>query len=193
MLRVTVDSTVLHRDMQRLRQAAAGFDVEILATTVTLRERGLPLPPQSPMVAESGVYDESFYDSGAVYAESPPVIHETAVLGEWRLGLAVLGDDDAPSRFDAILAVIGDGSFPTVGERRELSKGQRHQLRDAMILEAHAREGRDVLISDDRKAFVGPYGSKRRKLEALCATRIMTVGEFCERVSELASRRDDRS
>ena len=54
-----------------------------------------------------------------------------------------------------------------------------------MILEAHSREGRDILVSNDVKAF-GREGDHRRKsLEALCRTRIMTVDEFCDYADSL--------
>jgi len=36
--------------------------------------------------------------------------------------MAVLGGDDSPSRFEAILAIIGSGSFPKRGERDDLTK-----------------------------------------------------------------------
>jgi hypothetical protein len=172
--------------MARLRSAATGYDVEILATTVTLREHKLSLSSPDEVVAESGVYDESRYDSGAVYADPSDVVFETAVAGEWRAGMAVAAGDDALSRFEAILAIISSGSFPK--NREALTTGEEHQLRDAMILDAHTREGRDIFVSDDTKAFVGPDGSKRARLEALCGTKIMTVDEFCARVAGLATR-----
>jgi hypothetical protein len=89
------------------------------------------------------------------------------VLDESRLGMAALGDDDSPFRFEVALAVMSNGSFPRPGNRDNLSPGQKRQLRDAMILEAHAREGRDVLVSNHRD-FIGKDGAVRRKLEALC-------------------------
>jgi hypothetical protein len=55
-----------------------------------------------------------------------------------------------------------------------------------MILEAHTRDGRDVLVSNDRRAFIGKDGANRRQLEALCRTRIMTVDEFRGAVASLA-------
>jgi hypothetical protein len=150
------------------------------ATTVTQREHDkASLVIRFTPFAETAVYDESVYDSGAVYA-GDEVIHETWVLGESPLGSAVLGDDDAPKRLEAILGVIGSGSFPKPGPRDSLNSGQRHQLRDAMILEAHAREGRDILVSDDVRGFIGKTGEKRPKLEAICRTRIMTTDEFCD-------------
>lgn len=189
MLRITVDTNVLDADkIARIREAVDGLDVEIKTTSVTLREdrRTAPsAPPSSEPVAETGVYDESLYDSGAIYGGG--VIHETWVLGESPLGSAVLGDDDGAVRFEAILHVIGTASFPKLGLRDAMTPGQKRQLRDAMILDAHARERRDVLVSDDRKGFIGKDGESRRKLEALCETRIMTVDEFCVFVSTLRS------
>lgn len=185
-LRITVDTNVLDSDkIERIRKAVEGLDVEIKTTTVTLREdrRIAPARPSSEPIVETSVYDESRYDSGAIYAGG--VTHETWVLGESPLGSAVLGDDDVPSRFEAILRIIGSASFPKPGLRDGITPGQKRQLRDAMILEAHTREGRDILVSDDRKGFIGKDGESRRKLEALCQTRIMTVDEFCELASTL--------
>jgi hypothetical protein len=134
-------------------------------------------------VQETGVWNESLWGE-AVWGPSPPV-YETLTLDESRLGMAVLGGDESPSRFEAILAIIGDGSFPRRGEREELTDGQRRQLRDAMILEAHTRNGRDVLVSNDVKAF---GREKRSKLEAVCHTKIRTVDEFCREVETIATR-----
>lgn len=184
MLRVTVDTNVLEGDMRRIRDAVKGLDVEIALTTVTLRERGTTKPPEQSVVAETGVWNESRWGE-FVWGPSPPVF-ETLTLGESRLGMAALGSAESSQRFEAILAVTGNGSFPKPGERDELSEGERRQLRDAMILEPHAREARDILVSNDRRAFIGKDGEKRRRLEAICATRIMTVDEFCDEVASLA-------
>jgi hypothetical protein len=186
MLRVTVDSTVLDRHMARLEAAAEGSEVEILPTTVTLREHGKRLPSPDPFVPETSVYDESAYDSGAVYAASLPVVFETMVFGESGFGMAAFGAEESPSMLEIILRVIGAGSFPPPGKREALNQGQRHQLRDAMILEAHSRDGRDVLVSDDRRAFIGKDGARRRTLEAFCTTKIRTVDEFCTEIATLA-------
>ncbi len=107
--------------------------------------------------------------------------------------MAALGSDESTSRFEAILTVISNGSFPKPGRRGgSLSGGERRQLRDAMILEAHARESRDVLVSNDAKGFIGNDGSKRAKLEALCRTQIMTVDEFCAYASGLERSRSNK-
>lgn len=186
-LRVTVDTNILSRDMQRLAGAAEGLEVQVAPTTVTLRERGASAPPDEGVVRETLVWNESQWGA-SVWGPSAPVM-ETLVLGESRLGMAALGSDEAQTRFEAILAVISDGSFPKRGDRETLTTGARRQLRDAMILEAHTRDRRDVLVSEDRKAFIGRDGAKRQKLEALCQTKIRTVDEFCREV-EILVRRD---
>lgn len=176
-----------------------GLDVELAFTTVTDREtEGTPFAT-SGTVPEVGVYDESRYDSGAVYADSIP---ETGVWGESRWGsfvwassvpellhidetpleVGVLADDTPPTTFD-ILEVVGNGSYPRGCET--LTGGQRRQLRDAIALQAHTRVSRDVFVSDDVKAFV--RDGRRERLEALCRTRILTVDEFCAAVAEFAT------
>jgi hypothetical protein len=183
MLRITVDTNVLDTErIARIREATEGLDVDIAPTTVTVRERP-GKPPRGEAIPETAVWGESRYGE-AVWGPSPPV-GETFTLGESRLGMAALGANESPSRFEAILAVISNGGFPKPGRREQLTTGERKQLRDAMILEAHAREGRDVLVSNDVRAFVGKDGSKRKTLEALCRTRIMTVDEFCSYAAEL--------
>jgi hypothetical protein len=164
MLRVTIDTNVLDRTARsRVQEAIEGIDVDLATTTVTLRERpetqGETLTG-SGVVYEAAVYDESTYDE-AVYA--PDVVHETLVLGESTVGSAVLGGDDSPSRLEAILEIIGNGSFPKPGRRESLTEGERRQLRDAMILEAHSRDGRDILVSNDVTAFGRTGDQSRRK------------------------------
>jgi hypothetical protein len=70
-----------------------------------------------------------------------------------------------------------------------LTPGQHNQLRDALILEAHVREKRDIFVTTDTRAFV-KHG-RRARLEALCSTRIMTVDEFCDYVASLDTPRLD--
>jgi hypothetical protein len=182
-LRVTVDTNVLSRDLERIRSVTRGFHVEIAPTTVTLRERGDPLPNAEPVVKATGVWNESRWGD-FVWGPSPPVF-ETLILDESPLDVGVLGDDDAASRFDAVLAIIGSGSFPRHSDREEISPAQRRQLRDAMILEAHSRDQRDVLVSNDEKAFI--RHGRRERLELLCRTKIRTVDEFCAEISSLAA------
>ena len=46
---------------------------------------------QERLIPETGVYGESTYDSGAVYA--PPPVYESLVIGESRIGFAAIGSD----------------------------------------------------------------------------------------------------
>ena len=85
------------------------------------------------------------------------------------------------SVIERIVDTIGNGSFPRAGQRKNLTDPQRDQLRDAIVLEAHHREGRDVLITLDVKGFI--LHGRRESLERLCGTRIATVDEFCENPS----------
>jgi hypothetical protein len=140
-----------------------GLDVEVAPTTVTLRERGVTNLPNEVVVTETGVWDESRWGQ-SVWGPSPAVA-ETGVYGESRYDSGAVYADasvhESPSRFEAILGIIGSGSFPKAGSRDNLSQGERRQLRDAMILEAHTRDGRDVLVSNDRRAFIGKDGENR--------------------------------
>jgi hypothetical protein len=167
-IRVTVDTNVFgEAKMARMSRAADGLDIELAPTTVSLRERPLETSEPQWIVRESAVWGESRW--GEAVWEEP--ISETAILGE------------SDSRFEAILLIISNGSFPKPGQRDDLSKGEHRQLRDAMILEAHAREGRDVLVSDDARAYI--RDGRRERLEQLCETRVMTVEEFWEHAQAL--------
>jgi hypothetical protein len=175
---VTLDTnTIDHRE--RIEESCAGLAVEFAYTTVTDREtEGTPFATGGADVLETLVLDESRLGQ-AVFGRS---MVETGVHGESRYGQAVYASPHGTS-LDEILAAIGNGSFPRPGARESLTAPQRRQLRDAMVLEAHARERRDVLVSEDRRAFIN-HG-RRERLEALCGTRIMTVDEFCAAVPGL--------
>lgn len=102
------------------------------------------------------------------------LVPETAVFDETSWGEGVWAAENDP--LEDILDVISNGSFPKVAQRDLLTVAQRNQLRDAMILAGHVRAGADILVSDDRRAFI-KHG-RREKLEARFATRIMTLNEF---------------
>jgi len=159
-LRVTLDTNALDR-IDEIRMATAGLEIEIAVTTVTTREKA---------------------DAGQLVGTQ---VYETAVLGESRLDTCVLGGDDAPSRLESILDTLSSRSFPPPGNREALAGGERRQLRDAMILEAHVRAGRDILVTQDLKAFGGPGSPRRATLEATWKTEIMTVDEFCGRTTAI--------
>lgn len=154
-IRVTLDTGVLDGRFNELQEAANALSQKVDFATVTVadRERG---------------EDESRPDL--------PLILETAVLDESRWGSAVLASEASAALFEQIRQIISGGSYraPEVGD--PLHEGVRHQVRDAMVLEAHVREGRDVFVTTDAKGFIN-HG-RREELESLCGTLIMTPDEF---------------
>jgi hypothetical protein len=77
---------------------------------------------------------------------------------------------------ESILAIISKGSFPK--NREMLSAGERRQLCDAMIFEAHVRNCRDIFVTCDERAFV--RDGRRQVLEEQFKTRILTRAEFTD-------------
>ena len=154
MLRLTIDTNALDpADLTRLTAAAKGR-AEIATTTVTDRElRGSDIPSPGNSIFETAVWDESSY------------------------GNAVYGGPETEELFERIIHVISAGTLPGAGMRESMTPGQQRQLRDAMILEAHSRAGRDILVTKDVKGFI--HHGRRETLEQLCGTRIMTVDEAC--------------
>jgi predicted nucleic acid-binding protein len=96
-------------------------------------------------------------------------ILETMVWGESAWGRSVWGNESTLT--PQILIVITSGAQPTKKQRR-----------DAIILEAHTRERRDIFVTAD-KHFL--RHGRREQLENLCSTRIMTAQEFCAHVAML--------
>jgi hypothetical protein len=160
---VTLDTNTLDHDkIVRMRRAASGLPIEFANTSVSNREKEGTDVPSLP----------------------EPWLPETAVWGESRWGEMAWGREEDDALFTQILRVLSNGSFPfgtlaSLDDATGLKAGERRQLRDAMILLTHLREGRTILVSCDVKAFVGKDGARRRQLEALCSTKIMTVDEFC--------------
>ena len=153
MVWVTLDTNTV--DDRRVVEAArlAGFD--LAHTTVTDRE-----------LESSGVQ---------VTFENNRVV-EPFVMGESAIGVAALGSRFVADVLERLLQIISNRSFPARGGRSNLSAGERRQLRDAMILSAHIRDGRDIFVTNDRKGFI--EGGRRERLETEFATRIMTGDEF---------------
>ena len=108
---------------------------------------------------------------GASHLETIP---ETGVWDESTWGHCVWADDKQGDHLDRILEIISSGSF--CRDRQSLNKGQRRQLRDAMILEAHIRGRNDIFVTNDTKGFV--KNGKRDLLQSEFAIRIMTRDEF---------------
>ena len=152
MTRVTFDTNIL--PVQDVVTAAHGLNCDFAVVTVTERE-----------------VQGSSYEVGL---KSLDKVKETGVYGESRWGQAVYGSSRSSETLDQILDIISSGSFPS--NKSNLSDGQRSQLRDAMILEAHVRAGRNVFVTNDRKAFV--RNGRRDLLNAKFDTRILTKQEF---------------
>ena len=132
--------------------AFLGFGVQVV--TVTTREVaktsfGVRLE-RTRRVPELAHWDESNWDE-AVWSE--PNLNEVV---------------------EAALEIISNGSFPT--NRAALTAGQKHQLRDAMILEGHVRSGADLFVTGDKKVYI-KHGRKEALQERL-GVRILLVPEF---------------
>jgi hypothetical protein len=72
---------------------------------------------------------------------------ETAVCDESLCDECVCGDSSDVADLEIILTILSSGSYPRSRRPENVTRGTHHQLRDAMILAAHLREGRDVLIT----------------------------------------------
>jgi hypothetical protein len=114
-------------------------------------------------------------------------IAETGVFGESRYGEAVYGAQSDAECIERALELLSNRAFPGIGNRETMTNGQRRQLRDAMILCAHVRSKRDVLVSNDRKAFVD--NGRREAIAAMFCTSVMTVAEFEQHLLELERNR----
>lgn len=160
---VTLDTNVLGPAvLHKIEKAVDGLPIELGHVTVTAREQedAYKAPP-GQRILETAVWDESRWDE------------------------AVWGGASDETLFEKMLAVVSNGSFPRAGNREHLNHGQRNQLRDVMILAAHVRSGRAIFVTNEKRAFIGKDGSLRLKLEALCATKIMNVEEFCQYCEQL--------
>ncbi|RYZ74555.1 MAG: hypothetical protein EOP09_00205 [Proteobacteria bacterium] len=188
MIKVTLDTNVIPKnevDAKVLDELAEKYQLEYAIVTVTEREASDGYFQVSfGKVTEQVVWGESPWGSsrwsGEAKLSEAAVLHE-GVLGGMRLGNSPVVD------IEFILTVIGNGSFPKIGKRGSLTAGQINQLRDAMILEAHIHHRRDILVSNDLKAFIGNDGSKRTMFESTFRTRIMTYSEFLKAHGTLAS------
>ena len=65
-------------------------------------------------MTETLVWDESHWDRSVWGGETIP---ETLVLGEGRLGSAVLGGDHTQPFLESVLDVMSGGQFPLPGQR----------------------------------------------------------------------------
>ncbi len=153
-LRVTIDTNLLEQKGVADTAARLGFDSCIVSAT--RRET-----------------EGSSLESTAASHETIP---EVAVWGETRWDEGSWGDEGSGACFERALVIISGGAFPRPECRAQLTRGQKRQLRDAMIFCSHVRDNRDIFISDDRKGFVND--GRRATLETEFKTRILTSGEF---------------
>jgi hypothetical protein len=151
---VTLDTNVFPAEALVARAGEAGLVVA--AVTVTHRE------------VEGSTLEEE--------AAALETVLETAVFGESRFEEAVCGSEADERCLDQALALLSNRSFPRQGNREALTNGQLRQLRDAMILCAHIRSGRDLLVSNDRRGFVSE--GRREAIAGIFGVPVMTVPEF---------------
>ena len=151
---VTLDTNVF--PAEKLVQRSEKLGLEVAVISVTNREAR-----KSSLIEEISALKE---------------ILEPMVWGESNWGRAYWGDRNTGELLEHILHILSNGSFPPLGARDSLSKGQKHSLRDAMILFTHVREGRDVLVTNDVKGFIS-HG-RREMIESEFNTRIVSSKEF---------------
>ncbi len=163
-LKITLDTNAL--PLERALQALGRVQADVKVTTVTAREvHGTKWEPELSVLQ---------------------CVPELFVLDESHMDASVLGSQADDDLFEKTLTVITNGAFPERSKRGTLTSQQRNQMRDALIFCTHVREGRNIFVTDDVKAF-GREGSPQRwRIEALApSTRVMTLDEFerfCQRV-----------
>ena len=152
---VTLDTGAVD---ERVKNHAALLGYEVQVVTVTARE----------------VEGTSF---GVSVGEIRLVVSEVAHFGESRYGQAVFGRPDMKRDVETALNIIASGSFPK--DRAALTEPQKHQLRDAMILEAHVRSGAGLFVTSDKRAYVS-HG-KREAFQRELGVQVLLVPEFLDR------------
>jgi hypothetical protein len=180
MKKVTLDTTVIveyEKKIGELNEVAQKYNLELCVVSVTEREFTGRMPGEIFInsLTETGVWGESNW--GKAVWGAP--LHEVGVIGEPRIGSFVFAAEELVLVLETILKIISNGSFPPPGARHHLTAGERNQLRDALILEAHVRAKRDVFVSGDKRAFIGNE-KIRRKLENTFQIEIMATEEFFE-------------
>lgn len=163
MYKVTIDTNILGKKLaHQLEMAIFSKPIDLAYTSVTGREvKDTDIEVKGNEILETGVWDESLWDH-TVWAGDSPADSSSLYI----------------TKLDQLLLILSNGGFPKSGNRENLTKGQKNMLRDAMILEVHWREKRDVLVSNDLKAYIGKDESRRVSLEKLCTTKILTFEEF---------------
>ena len=159
MKKVTVDTSALPLEDYLPLARARGFSFFLVRTTDREAPDNRDVPPPNGVevlrIMEPGVWGDGRWDGH----------------GYWT------GPEDEEC-LEAVLTIIGNGSFPRKGGRSDLNHGQRNQLRDAMIFTSHVRHRHDIFLTNDMKGFIND--GRREALESKCSTRIPTTSEFIE-------------
>jgi hypothetical protein len=157
-LKITLDTNSVRPERLTAASSKIRGGVDIATTTTVAREIG-------------SMYDPELHQL--------QIVPELLVMGESPMGMAALASEGERALFEATLVAITNGSFPSRENRSTLTQGKRNQLRDAMIFCTHLREGRDIFVSDDVKAFGRDGSPQRERMSALAPrTKIMTLAEF---------------
>lgn len=125
-------------------------------------------------VTHTSVTDREIGSAKIVRHSTGVPLLEAAVNGQSLIGSCVIARDDEKDRLSALLKIISNGSCSLDGQ--EKTDGENRQVRDAMILSAHIRAGRDIFVTNDAKGFIS-HG-RREKLASMFGVRIMTAIEF---------------
>jgi hypothetical protein len=159
LLRVTLDTNVLdQRTLPAIEAAVQDLPVELAAVTVSDREQ------------------RSFTRSRAAPAA---LVHETGMWDESGWDTSVWGSPQDGEVFRDVLAVMSSNNRALSTKSPDaMSDGERRLFRDALIFQAHVRDRRGILMTNDLRGFIGKDGTIRATLEARYATRIMTPDEF---------------
>ena len=152
-VRITLDTNLVTSDRVQHIAQQRGFEIAVVTVTEREVENTRLQAHVTPLekVSETAVWDESRWDASAVW-----------------------GSEASGKTLADILDIITHGGWPR--NPNERTEGHHRQLRDAMILEAHARDGRDIFVTNDKKGFI--RAGRRAELESLLETRIMTEQEF---------------
>jgi hypothetical protein len=154
-MRITLDTNAV--DKPDLIQKATQMGLDLVVVTVTEME-----------LQNSGIGID-----GSI-GRTPEIF----VLDESRLDVGALASDEDCERFEDVLSAISNGSFPSIGQRENVSGGQRRQLRDAMVFASHVRDTRDIFVTDDARGFIND--GRRAHLQRKYQTTIMTAKEFLD-------------
>ena len=170
---VTVDTNIVNVDgKQKIRLAIAGLDIDIAETTISNREQGKIASKES--LKEVAVWGESQWGNAKFSGPLP----EPLTIGESQIGLSRISDSG--DLFEKLLTVMWSGSFPKPGEREDLDDKQKNKLRDSLMLTTHVNVARNIFVSNDLRAFGQDESDKRKQLESLCSTRIMSLKQFVD-------------